>query len=70
MGKVLHAIRLVGDVIDTVALGGFAPIRVPLDIVDEYTRMGRPELIRKHKTDEKGNIVFEKDKDYKEVKDA
>lgn len=68
MGKVLHAIRLVGDVIDTVALGGFGPIRVPIDIIDDYTRIDKTKLM-KHMTDEKGNIVFEKDKDY-EVKDA
>lgn len=68
MGKVLHAIRLVGDVIDMVALGGFGPIRVPIDIIDDYTRIDKTKLM-KHMTDEKGNIVFEKDKDY-EVKDA
>jgi len=69
MGKVLHAIRLVGDVIDTVALGGFGPIRVPIDIIDDYTRIDKTKLM-KHMTDDKGNIVFEKGKDYKEVKDA
>ena len=69
MGKVLHAIRLVGDAIDNMALGGLAPIRVPLDLIDNYTRTDKPKL-KKHKTDEKGNIVFEKGKDYEDVKDA
>ena len=57
MGMVLHAIRLVVDVIDTVTLGAFEPISLPIDVIDTYTRTNKPK-IRKYKTDEKGNIVF------------
>ena len=69
MGKVLHTIRVVGDVIDGMMFGGFAPVRVPLDVIDNYVRMDRPKL-KKFETDENGNIVFKKGKDYKEAKGA
>ena len=45
MGKVLHAIRLVGDAIDSMALGGLAPIRVPLKKVISYLK--KEKIIRK-----------------------
>ena len=70
MGMVLHAIRLVADVIDTVTLGAFEPISLPLDIIDAYTRKVDEPKLRKYKSDKKGNIVFEKEKDYKEEKSA
>lgn len=58
-------------ILNAVTLGGLAPIVVPVQAILCYKSInGTVEEESSKGTFEKGNIVFEKGQDYKEVKDA
>lgn len=69
MGNVLYIVRKALDVIDDMTFGVFSPLFVPAKVVGYlYSRDVRNAA--KYETDENGNIVFKRGRDYKEGKSA
>lgn len=64
MANVLYKIRKALDTIDDATFGVFSPIFAPFKIL-EYAYRRDVQRSARYETDEYGNIVFKKGRDYK-----